>query len=129
MDNRANSRTFLGNQPKRKMNNTRSQFLKQLKLHKNRSFYWGTDQIEFKLGREIRTNKLSNPMNSFNDRVIKIINDRNLKTLIQKLNNSVCPNETSTTSDQNVLLHRRTHFSNEISQRTHFPKSKLFFTI
>lgn len=72
---------------------------------------WVTDQMEFKLGREIRTNKLTNPMNSFKDRVIKIVDDGNLEALIQKLNNSVRPNEPSTTSHQNALLRRRTHWS------------------
>lgn len=76
-----------------------------------KAFLIGTDQIEFKLGREIRTNKLTNPMNSFKDRVIKIVDDGNLEALIQKLNNSVRPNEPSTTSHQNALLHRRTHCS------------------
>ena len=43
-------------------------------------------QVEFKILRPLRAKQITNPINSFGDGIIKIVNDRNPKAFIEKLN-------------------------------------------
>lgn len=74
---------------------------------------------------EMRTNELPNPVDGFDNRVVEVIDDRDLKTFLQELNNGMRPDESSTASDKNVLLHRRTHIESS-KQREPTSKDRFF---
>jgi hypothetical protein len=54
--------------------------------------------------RELVADQIPNPLNGFRNRIIEIINDRNPKSLFEKLNHGVRANETGSTCHQNRLL-------------------------
>ena len=49
--------------------------------------------MEFKILRTLRAKQITDPINSFGDGMIKIVNDWNPKAFIEKLNHSVRANE------------------------------------
>lgn len=57
--------------------------------------------MKLKFLRKFRADQFPNPINSFNDGIIKIVDNRNPKPLFKKLNYGVAANETSPTSDEN----------------------------
>ena len=60
--------------------------------------------MEFKILRTLRAEQITNPINSFGDGIIKIVDDRNPKAFIEKLNHSVRANETGSFGNQNRLF-------------------------
>ena len=60
--------------------------------------------MEFNILRTLRAEQITNPVNSFGDGIIKIVDDRNPKAFIEKLNHSVRANETGSFDNQNRLI-------------------------
>lgn len=60
-------------------------------------------QMKVEILSEIRANKLPNPINSQDDRIIKIINNHDFESFVKQLNNRMRADETSTAGDQNRL--------------------------
>ena len=54
--------------------------------------------MEFKILRTLRADQTTNPINSFGDGIIKIVDDQNPKAFIEKLNHSVKTNETGSST-------------------------------
>ena len=60
--------------------------------------------MKFKILRTLRAEQITNPINSYGDGIIKIVDDRNPKAFIEKLNHSVRANETGSFGNQNRLF-------------------------
>ena len=73
--------------------------------------------MEFKILRTLRADQITNPINSFGDGIIKIVDDRNPKAFIEKLNRSVRANETGSSGNQNRLF-RESHFQFELQRNS-----------
>ena len=54
--------------------------------------------------RMLRAEQITNPINSFGDGIIKIVDDRNPKAFIEKLSHSVRANETNSFGNQNRIF-------------------------
>ena len=61
-------------------------------------------QVELKILRTLKAKQITNLINSFGNRIIKIADDRNPKAFIEKLNHSVRANETGSFDNQNRLF-------------------------
>ena len=57
-----------------------------------------------KILRTLKAKQITNLINSFGNRIIKIADDRNPKAFIEKLNHSVRANETRSFDNQNRLF-------------------------
>lgn len=63
-----------------------------------------THQIKLKILRKLRADQFPNPIDSFKNRIIKIVENGHPKPFFKKLNNSVSADESSPTSDENRPL-------------------------
>lgn len=82
-----------------------------------------TYQTEFKILGQLISHQLFNSVNCLFHRIIKIVYDCNLKPFIQKLQNSMCSNESSSTRHQNMSTLRHSHcFFSKTKQETTWKK-------
>lgn len=75
-----------------------------------------TNQSEFKILRKVRTNDFTNTVHCFHNGVIEVIDDGNVKAVVEELNHRVSADETGTAGNKYLL--RRSHHSLERERET-----------
>lgn len=63
-------------------------------------------QMEVEIVRQGRADKFANPINSFNNRIGKIVEDGDPKPIVKQLDDGVGSDESSSAGDQNRVLQR-----------------------